>query len=347
MRVIHFANWAPRQSGLYESVKDQIKYERREGLDSQFVDSHHENPKDRRDGWLIPISWDDAKTADVWVMHSFIPEPLKSLFSKKKTVAVLHGPTEHMTLLEWGTERKKTSFNLHVTLAWTYDACVCINTHEYDIMKQYDEYDRIRYIPNSIDLEKIDANKMEWEYEHSPAIISCDVPRIEKLPCHIIWAMSRIQERIDDARLNLFSLQLEPIAVWRNLFCRSHRRNLESLCENIQLENKNLLPFMAGADIGFNNNLSGILSRVSMEMMALGVPVVSYGGDQNGLPYTDYVARIFDLNSIAEQVERCWSDLTKEGSDLVERTKKFARDNFDRAKETKKYVSLYKELMGA
>ena len=346
MKIVHFANWSPRQSGMYESVKEQIKYERREELSSEFVDVHHENPENRRDEWLSPVPWDSAKDADVWVMHSTIPEPLKPLFKDKVTVAILHGPTEHMVLQEWASKGKDTTFNLHTTLLWSYDATVTINQHEYDIMKMYDEYGRLHYIPNSIDLETCPVEGFKWEYIHHPAIISCDVVRIEKLPNHIIWSMPRIQEKIEDAKLNVFSIPLEPISTFRNLFCRSKSRKLESLCESIQLENNNLKPFMRGADIGFNNNLSGILSRVSMEMMAMGVPIVSYGGNQAGIPYTDYVAKIYDLDSIAEQVARCWEDLSKPGSTLRQDTIDFARKYFDRGKEVKKYVELYKTLLG-
>jgi glycosyltransferase involved in cell wall biosynthesis len=124
------------------------------------------------------------------------------------------------------------------------------------------------------------------------------------------------------------------------MFCRSKERNLEHLCENIQLENNNLRPFMKGADIGFNNNISGIASRVTMEMMAMGVPVIGYAGD-----YTQYHAKIWDLDSIADQVEKCWKALTKEGSVLRQQTLQYAKDNFDREKEVKKYVELYAKLL--
>lgn len=151
--------------------------------------------------------------------------------------------------------------------------------------------------------------------------------------------MPYIQEKLPNARLNIFSLLLEPIGQWRNYFCRSHGRKLEKSCENIQLANRNLKPFQAGADIGFNNNYSGIASRVTMELMALGVPVVSYNGD-----YTKYHARIFDLHSIAEQIERCWKDLSASGSTLKDDVKAYAREHFDRGKEVKKYVALYEKI---
>jgi glycosyltransferase involved in cell wall biosynthesis len=324
---------------MYESIKNQVKYERCEGIRSEMA-LHFEDykPDEHNDNGFIPVSWSVAAGADIWVLHSGFPESMKEVAKKKIRVAVLHGPTEHMFFKEWNNTSQ--SFNLHVNLLWDMDATICINKHEYDIMKLYDEKKgRCRYIPNSIDLEELE-DVTPWQYESHPAIISCDTPRVEKLPMHIIWAMPKIVERIPTARLNLFSLLLEPIAIYRNVFCRSHERKLEKFCENIQLSNRNLKPFQAGADIGFNNNYSGIASRVTMEMMALGTPVISYSGD-----YTPYHARAFDLDSIAEQVERCWKDLSAPGSTLREDTKKYAKENFDRGKYVKQYIELYNELL--
>ncbi|HUV84096.1 MAG TPA: hypothetical protein VMV86_00210, partial [Methanosarcinales archaeon] len=312
---------------MFESVLDQVKYERREGIQSDIAISYknEDGEKWKGIGDIVPISWEEAKEADVWVLHSNFPEELKEFAKTKVRVCQLHGPTEHMLFKEWN--KQSSPFNLHINLLWEMDATVCINQHEYDIMKFYDERKgRCHYIPNSIDLERFE-NVHPWTYENHPAILSCDTPRIEKLPFHIIWAMPYLQKLVPEARLNIFSLLLEPIAIWRNVFCRSHKWKLEKCCENIQLANKNLAPFQAGADIGFNNNYSGIASRVTMEMMAMGVPVVSYGGD-----YTKYHAKIFDLHSIAEQLALCWKDLTAEGSTLREDTKKYAKDNFDRGR---------------
>ncbi len=342
MRVCHFANWVPRRSGMFESTKDQIRYERRIGLQSDFVDPHDEYKEGKAvldDGWLSPVPWKVAEEADVWVMHSFLPQGIKHLFEKKASVAVLHGPNEHMLLKEWA-DHKEAAFNLHISILWQYDATVTINQHEYEIMKLYDEKHRLHYIPNSIDLERYAEPGLAWQFVNHPAIISCDVPRLEKLPAHPIWSMPKIVEKIPDARLNVYSLTLEPIATWRNIFCRSHERKLEYLCENIQLETTDLRPYMRGADIGFNNNMSGIASRVSMEMMALGVPIISYGGD-----YTPYVARIWDFDSIAEQVERCWKDLQAPGSTVREDTRAHAREHFDRGKEVPKYAELYEAIL--
>ncbi len=343
MKIVHWSNWAPRQSGMFESVKDQIKYERKAGLQSDLADPHDKWKEGRAvtdDGWFSPISWKQAEDADIHVLHAWIPDEIKKLKGKKH-IAVLHGPNEHMFWKEFTTNRKEEAFNLHISILWKYDATVVLNKHEFDILELYDEHNKLNYIPNSIDLERYqDKNVMKWEYVNHPAILSCDVLRLEKLPAHIIWAMPRIVKRIPEARLNVFSLSLEPISIYRNTFCRSKERNLEHLCESIQLENNNLRPFMKGADIGFNNNVSGIASRVTMEMQAMGVPVISYGGE-----YTPYIAKIWDLDSITEQVERCWKDLTKEGSTLRQDTLRYARENYNREEQVKRYIDLYKKIL--
>ena len=156
--------------------------------------------------------------------------------------------------------------------------------------------------------------------------------------------MPRIRKLIPDAKLNLFSLTLEPIGMWRNIFCRAKKRVLESACENIQLENPDLRPFMRGADIIFSEIISPVISRVVMESMAMGLPVVGRHILQNGKPYTKYTADPYDLDSIAKQIDKCWKDIGKDRSRIREESMKFAQENFNRAIEVKKHIKLYEEL---
>lgn len=74
----------------------------------------------------------------------------------------------------------------------------------------------------------------------------------------------------------------------------------------------------------------------------MGVPVVSYNGD-----YTGYHAKTFDLDSIAEQIEKCWNDLNNPKKKLKEKTIAYARKHFDRGVHAKKYVELYTKLKEA
>ena len=344
MFVVHWTGWAPRKSGMFESVKDQVKYERKLGLRSELAcpdKKRKDGGKDIDEGWYSPISWEEAKKSDIHVLHGWIPEEMKN-DKTKKYVAVLHGPNEHMLWKEFTSDRKDESFNLHLRILWSYDATIVHYQHEWEIMKLYDEYNRLHLVPNSIDLERYQTKDIaEWKYIHRPAILSCDTVRLEKLPAQIMWAMPKIVEKIPDARLSLFCLPLDGISTWRNMFCKAKHRKLESLCENIQFEINDLRPFMKGADIGFNNNMNGIYSRVQMEMMAMGKPIVAYNGD-----YTDYIAKIWDLDSIAEQVVRCWEDLQNPEMRIREKTRQYALKHFDRRKAVNLDVEVYKKVLG-
>jgi glycosyltransferase involved in cell wall biosynthesis len=316
MLVTHFAVFAPSKSGMYESTKDQIKYERREGLDSRFIDSVRPKGEGQKDGWLVADNWRVALDADVWVVHSGFPLPLIEYIqipenrAKHIIVSIMHGPVENMLLKEWmclakGIDEEGAFTMTHINAIWNHDACVVFDKHQHDISLLFDENEKLVFIPNSIDLENVEKD-FKWEYDNRPAIISCDVPRIEKLPVHIIFSMPGVVKRIPTARLNMYGLPLHDIEFFRNIFHRSKGWHLvNGCCENIQMKSNYLAPFIAGADIGFNSNYSGIASRVHMEMMAMGVPVVSYNGD-----YTKYHAKIFDINSIAEQIDMCWCPIT-------------------------------------
>jgi len=351
MNIVHFCQMAPNKSGMYESTKDQIKYERREGLESDLIDSMAHKNVGKRDDWLEAVSWKKAKDTEIWVIHASIPPPLLEYMQDEKNrrkhviVANCHGPVEHMLLQEYSAallhqhEYRGFTEN-HINLIWNYDACVVINQHEYNVSILYDENDRLHYIPNSIDLERVDQKASPWPYLNRPAIVVADYPRFEKTPAHMIWAMPKVIEKIPEARLSVLGLPFENIEFWRNIFHRSKDWALIRGCiDNLHIKCGPVMPYFVGADIIFNANFSGIASRVHMEAMLLGVPVVSYNGD-----YTDYHAKTFDLDSIAEQVARCWADLNNPKKKLREKTRAYAKKHFDRGVSVKKYVKLYQKL---
>ena len=351
MKVVHFTQMAPNMSGMYESTRDQIKYERQAGLDSDIIDPYLESNVGVKDGFLEAKSWEIAKEAEVWVIHAAFPPPLQEYMrdakNRKKHVIVanMHGPVENMLFKEhsqaiFGKYEERSFTKVHIGMIWDYDACVVINQHEYDVSKLYDEHNRLHYIPNSLDLERIDREAGDWPYKKRPAIVVADVPRLEKNPAHMIWAMPKVQEKLPDARLSLLSIPFENVEFWRNMFHRSKNLCLlRGVIDNLQIKQGPLIPYLRGADIFYNCNFSGIMSRVGMEAMAMGLPVVSTSGD-----YTKYHAKIFDLQDIADKIVQCWEDL--QSSDLKQKTIEYAYENFDRSKYVPKYIELYEKLKG-
>jgi len=266
MKIAHLSLWAPRASGLYEATKDLIKYERKLGLESEFVESDVKDPDPKQftDEWLTAKPWSWAQDADILVVHRSLPNELAN---KKPKIVVMHGPIEIMMMFEHSSE--KDNFNFNINLIWDYDVCVAITPQDYEIAQHYDEKGHLRYIEDAIDLERYSLDGWSWEYKYHPAIISADTIRLNKIPLHIILAMENVRKKIPDARLNFFSIPLIDVTTWRNVFVRSKLRHNQNNCELIQLMTGDIRPFIRGADISFNNNLHGIHSRGSvMEAMA-------------------------------------------------------------------------------
>ena len=121
MKVAHFAIMSPAgspiKSGMYESTKDQIKYERKEGLNSIFIDAIMPDNTGLVDDWLKAEDYHDGFNADVWVVHSNLPsnykERLKAHRHEHKVVSIMHGPVENMVLKEWSFLIKDIRIGFH------------------------------------------------------------------------------------------------------------------------------------------------------------------------------------------------------------------------------------------
>jgi len=52
------------------------------------------------------------------------------------------------------------------------------------------------------------------------------------------------------------------------------------------------------------------------------------------------------LDSIAEQIEKCWKDLKTWGNTVRDETRHYAEENFDRAKAVKLDIAVYEKVLG-
>src|ERR1035437_7456805 len=277
MKAVHFSNWAPRRSGLYECTKDQIKYERKHEIDSQMAITETEVPSKSLidDKWLKPITWDQAKDADLFVIHRGLPAKLEDL--KKPDIVIIHGTVEFLMLDEVYSHAEKTGFNSHINLINNCSNCVSVNQHDYDIYKLYDSSDKLTMIHDAIDVDRYTISGYQYPYAHSPQILFADSLRPNKYPAHVIWAMAEVVKTIPDARLTVVGVDIQSILTWRHLILRSPRGHLAENIENIQLLTSDNAAYMRGADILVNGNMTGIPSRVELEAMACGCQVVGYG----------------------------------------------------------------------
>lgn len=345
LKVSHWCQFCPNLSGMYVGLVDQIKYERLNGIRSELLDPNNEYPPEwMRDGWLRPKPWKWAiSDAHVWVLHRAIPARLKKMSQNYGTVFVMHGSAHSMLISEQSSNGRHKNFNGNISNLWNFDRSIALDENDYEIMRNYDENERLVFISDAIDLEEASLEGDKWNYTYRPAIITTDTVRITKLPAELLWAMPKVCERIPDARLNWFSFPRLEAPTYRNLLVRSKKQELSTLTETIVMQGiSSLFPFVRGADIGFINEIHGRPGRTVPEKLALGIPVVSYRGK-----YTKYHAVAWDMDSIADAIEECWNDLQDHREKIRMECRKYAEDFFDMAKISKQYIQVYNQVADA
>jgi len=337
MRVIHFSNFAPNRSGLFECAFDQIKYERKYGIDSQMAIYEKANPNCERD-WLKCISWDECKDADLYVIHRGLPNELEKL--NKPDIMVIHGTVEFLMLEEIFSEANKTPFNTHINLIKDCDASVAVNEHDYNIYKLYDPKDKLVLIHDAIDCERFTIEGHQYPYNHHPQILFCDSLRPNKFPSHAIWTMAEVVKEIPSARLTIVGLDLLGILTWRNLILRSPGQHLAANIENIQLLTNDNPSYMRSADIVVNGNVSGIPSRTELEAMACGCHVVGYSDS-----FTKWKCNPFDTKDMARKIIDCWNYI-KDNPNARQEARNWVLENANMEKQVKeKYIPLYEKII--
>jgi glycosyltransferase involved in cell wall biosynthesis len=339
MKITHWSNWAINRSGLFHCAAEQVKFERRLGIDSQLAITEKEFPTDEIfDGWLKPVSWKETEDSTLWIVHRGIPAKLMEL--KIPRLVVIHGNVEFLVLEEIFSHAEKQGINTHVNLIKDSDASVAVNPKDYDIWKLYDPGEKLNLIPDAIDCEKYTIEGNCYPYFHRPQILWADSLRPNKFPMHIIWAMNEIVKKIPDARLTVVGLDLLGILTFRNLILRSPNNHLAANIENIQLLTNDNPSYMRGADILFNSNISGIYSRTELEAMACGCQVVGYGD------FTKWQAKPFDIKSIAEQIINCWNEIKNNKEQSRLNARQYVLDNHNMEKQVKeKYIPLYNKVL--
>lgn len=345
IKICHWSLWAPSSSGLFEAVRDMIKYERRNGIDSIFVHSDVENPDPSRftihdeKGLLTASSWKDALDADIWVLHRSIPQRFWDRLQKYKAVAFLHGTSGILTLHEIESAGQNDKFNMHIEFMDNFKKVFTINKSDTDIMKLYEtgnRKDKVVYIPDAIDMEYYSLEGPFKSYRYRPAIISTANIRINKNPDYLFWSMPEVMKRIPKARLNVFGLGMNDFLTWRRIILKSP--SIANSIENWGGHDTDLRYVIRGADISFNSNYTGIFSRDSMESMAMGCQIVAYS------PENTKYACYRQIESIADAICHAWEDRASNPVRNIEQNRAYAEEHFCMDKAVKKLIEEYNKL---
>jgi SAM-dependent methyltransferase len=331
IRIAHFAAFCPNRTGQYATVKDMIKAERSAGIDAQFITTsvdakkiaQHQGIKE--DGWLRTMKPEWARSADILMRHSCIPDEFTTLGIP--IMMALHGRPESTFIIEFVDLMKVYRLLALIRDDPRYKGFITFwKSHEF-FHQQKVPKDKVYYVPAMVDLDEYNPEGKAMgikKVNGSPNIIVADMWRHDMTPYSVLYAAALFREKYcPTARAHVFGVP-------------------DKKCDSLMLTMKNngLLGAKMGLCWPMANVYRGgdllitphnIATRVVREALACGLPIVA--GSSN--PFTEFKADPRDIESFAEQIERCWQHI-KAAPDV---TKKQCRElaerefNTDRAGE--------------
>lgn len=324
IRIAHFAAFCPNRTGQYATVKDLVKAERIAGMDAQFIATSVDSKKvatctsKEEDGWLKTQDPDWARSADILVRHSCIPDRYSTLGIP--IVMAIHGRPESTFIIEFTGLMKVDSLLMNVQNDYRYKGYLTFwKEHEF-FLKQRIAEDKLYYVPAMVDLDEYnpEGKKVGFNtFAGEPNIVVADMWRYDATPHTIIYAAALFREKYcHTAKVHLFGV---PNDKCNPLMVAMKQNGVLGAKMGLSFPMSNVY---RGGD--FLITPHNIATRVVREALGCGLPIVA--GSFNR--FTDFKADPKDINAYAAQMDRCWQRLKATPDVLKKKCRQIAEKEF-------------------
>lgn len=333
--IAHWTMFAPGKSGMYETVKELVKYENRmPGVLAGLVEPQ-DKPDCKAGGKVDPIDTDivtqtwnwGLQEANVHMVHfTAIPYGLRL----RPKIFMIHGQAESSLYSELDpAEHKFSSFNTAAQFLDVCDASICLHKREYYYYKQFDHGHKLNYIRRGVDLERWKPEGMKMNLNGKPSITFGEVWRIFKDPMHLMFAAYEYHKKNPDMKLHLFGCTYYPETWERMMFAGG----FHEVIGRYGIGGHQSFPehWFRGSDMVFSPNMIGAESRVAVEAMACGCPVVGWDTDSFGDFQMTARAKPFDVFDLVDKFEKVWGMIQDNPEKVRAECAEYAKKNFDMA----------------
>lgn len=342
MKIAHFCTFAPNQCGMYHTAKDLIWGERQIGIDAQMIDAgveKDENGKNKtfygrckEDGWLKTVDSSWTKDADIFVLHSIVPEEFVGI--GKPIIVISHGRPESSFLLEhYKILGTWSSYYARARNA-AYSAFVTFWPEYLPILETLLPKDRLFYVPAPANLNDFtpfgDVADIEG-HGGSPNIIVADIWRHDVTPFNVIQAASLFQRKYcPTAKIHIRGLPTTKAQYIKVLLDSLQRTGcLGTAAAQV----RDMASVYRAGDILVTPHV--IATRVIREALACGLSIVA----GEGCKHTNYTANPLDIEGFAAEINMLWENKKADfGPNSVEynRNESLKFNPIDSANEMKK-----------
>jgi GT2 family glycosyltransferase/glycosyltransferase involved in cell wall biosynthesis len=333
MKIVHVANYAPGQSGLYGTVCDILKAERRLGAQADFIDDQGNTEWYGQDD-ITPVPISAGEQADIICWHHAMVE---DWFNEphRNIVLFLHGTPE---------------FNFHTELnSNDRTLSLIVGAANTGVAKGFITLWK-RHVPFWEHLLRRPVHYVNaWcdvpSFQLSPKVTERDTIRIALVD---FWRLTRepfgLFHAVEWLRRN--TTKKIELDCWGmpDFYHDVYRTTAQYLFEDDVLSMRG--PTLDKHEIYHSCDLVLSMSteetRVVREAYACGVPVVC---GRTGLDFTEYQADCLRPDLLGAQINACHEDLIDDTKRMREELRCYAEKNFDVGIAAPKIMDVYEEII--
>ena len=322
-KVCHFLNYAPHRSGLYETAREIIEEENKQGIEARFLNTLGNYHPYLLDRGVQSCDLNFLASADLVVMHQMIDRKILSTIDKP-IILILHGTPKDCFWSELYENHKSYSLIMDLVKDPRF-SFVSLWPRHMQFWKQV-MGDRVHYVPSCVKLDTFSPDIIPYRFRGSslgsPNILFGDTWRIDKNPFEMMHAFKIFKEKYPEARLHIYCKSNDHRDLWANFMVRIMDGKDYYLGEYDGMITD--FPQVVRA-VDFVITPQRDATRVIRESLAIGTPVVAL----NDCPYTLYKADHYYPERFAEAMVHCWEDIQSKHIATSEAARSVAFQHFN------------------
>lgn len=313
--ICHWSLWAPKKSGLYETVKDLVVAENKlPGVLAGLVD-----PEKPEGGQYDPDTGDGKgiysqnhewamKVANLHMVHYKELAESKAL---KPKIFVTHGTVEACLwseMSEQGEAGRSLTSSLDRIL--NCDATITLSKRAHFYWKRFSQRDNVFHVHKGIDLERFTPRGMKVDLSGKPKIGYGEVWRGIKHPLDVLYAVAEYYERNKEAKFHPYGAG-GNWRIWHKIFLLGNFHQMLGEHE-MGMAIKNPEHWYRAFDMMISPVQQGEPSRAFKEALACGCPTI--GWNSNPFPEDNHAfrkAKYCNPFDMADKIESLWSEIER------------------------------------
>jgi len=369
MRVVHHSTLVEAGSGMMMQVIDQVRAERRAGLDSGVVCT---DPKNEAGG---------AKVADVtfqgwkWMLenpeetvHVIHSHPPRLLSTLKHRVVFLHGTPEHCAIRQMWPQNQGIPFTTSVNLIQLCEAAVTLIPRHKQFWELFDAgagkvhavhggvdiADRFRPVwafPEEEQKATFEAApgdvqpKLFFAFSARPAVLVAESYYEIKMPLAAALSVRYVVKKHPLARLEFFNVKNHGgiTDFWTRV--AMPKSLLDAYVDAFAGRVPNIERYYRGAHVYLAMTLGGDMSRGGAEAMACGTPTISLSSGKWSYDGGNWTAEN-NPEDIAEKIAQIWEDIQDDEMAVRKRARAIAEEHFDIDRTVRELKPVYERALG-